>query len=372
MLIANTAACSLFLILGVVIVVKKNKKLSDYFLLLTTIFFALYPLTVSWIEYSLNVWSFATYSIVSYYSFPFLFLYAMLLISKKQRLNKKWFLFLIPHIFWLFFIIGDLFIRRDHPADYIEHLYYDRIPSLPYFIFYKFVQLYVIGMMIWFLQKLKSYQAAIKNFHSNLEEIQLDWLKYFSWFYISVYAVSFISFFFYNLGFITNIDIPVTLISVASFITVFWVIYRGIKHYSIANFSEPEFKTESPKKYAKSSLNKASAKELFNQISELFVHEKIFHNPDLKVQDIAEKLDVTNHNVSQALNEIAKKSFYDFVNDHRLNYFKELLADPEKRRFTILALGMESGFNSKASINRVFKQQLGITPREYQQQVLAS
>ncbi|NQZ78439.1 MAG: AraC family transcriptional regulator, partial [Ekhidna sp.] len=339
---------------------------------LTTVFFALYPLSVSWIEYSLNVWSFAAYSIVSYFSFPFLFLYAMLLISKKQRIDKRWLLFIIPHCYWLIFIIVDLFLINNHPDDYLERIYYDRIPDLSYFIFYKFVQLYVIGVMLWFLKKLKSYQAAIKDYHSNIEGIELDWLKYFSWFYISVYAVSFVSFFFYNIGVLPSITIPVTLISTASFLTVFWMIYRGIKQYAFANFSDTEKKGDSPKKYANSSLSEQYAKDLFKQINELFLIEKIYHNPDLKVQDIAKKLGVTNHNVSQVLNEVAGKSFYDFVNHHRLNYFKEQLVDPEKRRYTILALGMESGFNSKASINRVFKQQIGITPGEYQQQMLAS
>ena len=37
-----------------------------------------------------------------------------------------------------------------------------------------------------------------------------------------------------------------------------------------------------------------------------------------------------------------------------------------QKRFTILALGLESGFNSKASLNRVFKEETGLSPREYQ------
>lgn len=88
------------------------------------------------------------------------------------------------------------------------------------------------------------------------------------------------------------------------------------------------------------------------------------------MQYLASRLGVTNHNISQALNETAGKSFYDYVNDYRLRDFQKLLADPGKKHFTILALGMESGFNSKASINRIFKKQLGETPREYQQRML--
>jgi len=44
--------------------------------------------------------------------------------------------------------------------------------------------------------------------------------------------------------------------------------------------------------------------------------------------------------------------------------------DPTQKRYTILALGLESGFNSKASLNRVFKEATGISPSEYQKRHL--
>jgi AraC-like DNA-binding protein len=45
---------------------------------------------------------------------------------------------------------------------------------------------------------------------------------------------------------------------------------------------------------------------------------------------------------------------------------QKLLTDSGQTQFTILSLGFESGFNSKASLNRVFKEQTGLSPSEYQ------
>ena len=105
---------------------------------------------------------------------------------------------------------------------------------------------------------------------------------------------------------------------------------------------------------------------LFEKIEVLFRDENIFLESDLKIESIAERLAVGNHKVSQTINTIAKQSFYDYVNTFRVDYLKILLENEEHRKFTILALGIESGFNSKSSLNRIFKQHTGISPKSYQ------
>ncbi|MCK5076853.1 MAG: AraC family transcriptional regulator, partial [Calditrichia bacterium] len=49
---------------------------------------------------------------------------------------------------------------------------------------------------------------------------------------------------------------------------------------------------------------------------------------------------------------------------------KTNLVDPKKRHLTILALALDSGFNSKSSFNNVFKKHLKITPSQYQKKYL--
>ncbi len=372
MLVANWVAATLCVVLALAVLVKQNKKNTDYFLLASILGFAAYPISDIWTNYTLNHWSFAFHALASYAMFSPFFLYAMLLISRKHRVEKSWFWFLAFHISYFLFVILDVFILFDYGQEEVRRLYYGPTPNRLYIFFYKGLQLYTIGLLIWFLSKLRIYQRRIQDYYSNLEAVRLDWLKYFTWIYILSYSTAFLAHLAYNFRLVSDIRIPYLLTSVAIALSLLWMFYQGLRQHALANFSEPAPQSGNAKKYASSSLSNESANELFASIKELFDKERIFHNPDLKVQDIAGKLGVTNHNVSQVLNEIAGKSFYEFVNDYRLGYFKEQLADPEKRRYTILALGMESGFNSKASINRVFKQQLGLTPKEYQQQMLAS
>ena len=173
-----------------------------------------------------------------------------------------------------------------------------------------------------------------------------------------------------NVGLLNHIDVAYAIIRISIFLSLVWMFYHGLKRYALANFDEPRNTTEKHIKYATSALSTKKAEELFYEIEQLFEEKTLFLNPDLRVQDVAKELGVSNHNISQAINETADISFYDYVNNFRLKFFQKQLADPNKKQYTILALGIESGFNSKASINRVFKRQLGETPRQYQQRML--
>ena len=58
-------------------------------------------------------------------------------------------------------------------------------------------------------------------------------------------------------------------------------------------------------------------------------------------------------------------SFYEFINTHRVEKVKELLKEGRAEQLSILGVAEESGFNSKASFNRIFKKATGLTPSAY-------
>ena len=47
------------------------------------------------------------------------------------------------------------------------------------------------------------------------------------------------------------------------------------------------------------------------------------------------------------------------------------LADPAFAEWTVLAIGMEAGFNAKSSFNAAFKRHTGTTPARYRQRAAA-
>jgi len=84
----------------------------------------------------------------------------------------------------------------------------------------------------------------------------------------------------------------------------------------------------------------------------------------LTLIDIAKELDVTQHNLSQFLNNNYGKSFSLFINELRIEKAKKLLLIPNP--YTIETIGYESGFNSKSTFYTTFKKITGQTPSEYQ------
>ncbi|MEO0573225.1 MAG: helix-turn-helix domain-containing protein, partial [Bacteroidota bacterium] len=70
-------------------------------------------------------------------------------------------------------------------------------------------------------------------------------------------------------------------------------------------------------------------------------------------------------NTVEDRNQVYQVSFYDYVNKYRIKAFKEKIDLNEYEFKTLLALALESGFNSKATFNRVFKSIQGITPKQY-------
>jgi len=71
------------------------------------------------------------------------------------------------------------------------------------------------------------------------------------------------------------------------------------------------------------------------------------------------------HLLSKVINEVYEKNFFDFINEYRIDEFKQRFEDPRNRHYTMLAIAFEVGFNSKTAFNRSFKKMTHQTPREY-------
>ncbi len=123
--------------------------------------------------------------------------------------------------------------------------------------------------------------------------------------------------------------------------------------------------TEEKKKYQKSGLTNEEALKIHGKLSEMMIAEKYYKNPELNLLELSKKLSIHPNALSQVINSIEKKNFYDYINDLRVAEFKEMVILPKNKKFTLLALALECGFNSKTTFNRNFKKSTGLSPSEY-------
>ncbi|CAM1372568.1 helix-turn-helix domain-containing protein [Tenacibaculum xiamenense] len=108
----------------------------------------------------------------------------------------------------------------------------------------------------------------------------------------------------------------------------------------------------------------------FSEIDFLIRSEKKFLLPRYTLQNLASETDFSPSTLSLIINNIAGKTFIDYLNEMRVQQAKELLTNVNYGNYTIASIGLESGFNSKSTFFTVFKKHTGLTPFSYRKQSL--
>jgi len=113
-------------------------------------------------------------------------------------------------------------------------------------------------------------------------------------------------------------------------------------------------------------------RQVFSQkIKHFFEVERIFLDPHLSLEVLSEKTHVEKSLVSKLIKEHYQKGFNDVVNQYRVKEFKTLLENEVYKNYDLVGLAKESGFSSKATFYRVFKDLEGVTPNQYKKQLQA-
>lgn len=93
--------------------------------------------------------------------------------------------------------------------------------------------------------------------------------------------------------------------------------------------------------------------------------DKLYKLEKINLSILSKHLGTSVKKTSYLLNQCMDTTFYDLINKLRLEEFKSKVTNGELTEKTILALAFESGFNSKATFNRIFKQKEKISPVQF-------
>lgn len=105
--------------------------------------------------------------------------------------------------------------------------------------------------------------------------------------------------------------------------------------------------------------------ESLTLIKTLLEEDKLYLQPRLTVNQVAERLSLPSRYVSYLINKKFQCNFTTFINQYRVNEVLVRLHDPKESHKTILGIALDSGFSSKSSFNQIFKTIKGKTPSEY-------
>lgn len=223
-----------------------------------------------------------------------------------------------------------------------------------------------IAYIILSLRVLVNHKKRIKDNFSSIEKINLQWLFRLILGLSCIWILIFFA------------DDEIIFLSVVLFVA--FIGYFGIKQVGIftnqqvlelssANeyneFAELSVAAPEISKYDKSALSGSQLKAIHGELVQLMKQKELFLTPELTLTMVAEELKIHPNTLSQVINSVEQKNFFDYVNTLRIEEFKQRIAKQEHQKYTLLSLAYECGFNSKTSFNRNFKNLTGKSPSEY-------
>ena len=294
--------------------------------------------------------------------------------------RMHWYHFL-PFILYKLFYLQIFFMTREELYAVFLRI---RQTSEPFHIMLTGLLVAVIGLtyIIIALILFKRYSVKIQNIYSSLDKVNLYWLRFFTYAALFVWSVVLIENVLSASG--INMEDYFQVVPLLTSIFVYATGYIGMFKSEI--FEQPEVQEnlrqaheiearkniiKNDKKYEKSGLTGEKAAESLSRLQQLMEQDKPYLNPNLTLNDLSEKLNISNHNLSEILNTQLNQNFFDFVNQYRVKEVRKYLEDKNKDHLTLLSIALDAGFNSKSGFNLIFKKYMHVTPSEYRQRVRA-
>lgn len=103
--------------------------------------------------------------------------------------------------------------------------------------------------------------------------------------------------------------------------------------------------------------------EFDKKIETLKKENYFFNNPELTLTELASELNTNRTTLSIYINNVIGCTFYEMINNIRLEYAEELLVSNPK--MTQDEVAVTAGFNSISTFRRYFKKKNGTTPAEF-------
>lgn len=308
---------------------------------------------------------------------PLLYVYSLFLTGRYRQGKFAWILHFIAPAISLIAVCPFMFSSIEYKVAVFKNMG----KGYEIFMITNLVAIYISALVYTILSLivLRKHAREIVHQFSYTEKISLNWLRYLVYGLCVIWLV---------VAYGEDSLIFISLVVFVFLLGFFGIKQNGIfthtTQFSYSNLPpiessslnnqiskeekyafEGSVSTDVKPKYAKSGLSAEQSKSIHNDLLGLMKKKRLFIEPTLSLNDLADELQIHPNYLSQSINEQEGKNFYDFINYLRVEEFKRISTLPENKKYTILTLSIDAGFNSKSSFNRYFKKVTGLSPSEF-------
>ncbi|WP_026450874.1 helix-turn-helix domain-containing protein [Aequorivita capsosiphonis] len=290
-----------------------------------------------------------------FYFFVMIFLYPD---RKNIRLEK---LFYLPFLVILF---ASLIFKLVYLVLDISHPFFISMYAVMEFIdtYGDFLSILMVSLVLLILWKqIEIYHKKPVKYYSEIVKSKLTWLK-----------ILFILLFLFNIfwmyativgALINENEYPAYLLLIGISIIIYTLGYIGTRKIGVQEERRKIRKSFYGKQdYSISEETKGKHILLFEK---RLIEEKKFLDSSITLDSMADDLQISSSHLSRMINAELKTTFSNYINLLRVKEAKIYLLQPEFSEYTLLAIGLEAGFNSKTTFNTTFKKITGQTPSQF-------
>ncbi|WP_024772424.1 helix-turn-helix domain-containing protein [Aquimarina macrocephali] len=226
---------------------------------------------------------------------------------------------------------------------------------------------YTIFIQIIILKKIVLYNRNLYAFQSTIHYKYLNWLK---WVCIIIIVNEIYYTLFYLLS--NSPDTDNQSYVIYAIIELALIFYIGIGALLQVNLEIEiplhDLSYQKPNKIDTDNsevTNNHEMDSVFVKIESFMKTEHPFLNPNLNLKVLSQAMNIPERQISNAINQNSEQNFYSYINQYRVEAVKNMLANNEQTKYSIVGIGEAAGFNSKSSFYTNFKKVTDITPSQY-------
>ena len=306
-------------------------------------------------------------AIAYYVDGALLFLCFKSLVFKDFSLSKFDLLHLIPLLVYAVFIWTAFYSQpQEQRLEMINSEDFVYSASYVYMEFFnKWVRVfYAIGCYV----LISRYSNLLQNTNSNMEKVHISWLRALvigflmvmvsETLLVSAKITNVVTYFSFAQAQLSNIGLTGYY---TTFALVNLLVFTAVRYFgAFEQVSEPIVSQ-------KASEEKVLQPEMAAQVDQGIRRDKIYMEPDITLDSLAESLNIMPRDLSTLINRHFGINYYEFINRYRIEEAKRMLTSDEYKNTTITDIYLEVGFNSKSVFYTFFKKIEGITPTQCRQ-----